>query len=162
MTREQPIKIILVGDSGVGKTCITQRAVCNSFSKQTSPTIAFSYLTLQIKTEQDTVFLTLWDTAGQESFRSLVPLYFKGAQGSILVFDITKRHSFLSLPEWVDLLVNNEINLSTCLLVGNKIDLQEGRAVNSVEASTFAGSHSMLGYLECSALTGEALKKFFK
>eukprot|EP00997_Jenningsia_sp_PLL12_P007126 NODE_3732_length_737_cov_66.498547_g3139_i0.p1 GENE.NODE_3732_length_737_cov_66.498547_g3139_i0~~NODE_3732_length_737_cov_66.498547_g3139_i0.p1 ORF type:complete len:113 (+),score=16.47 NODE_3732_length_737_cov_66.498547_g3139_i0:39-377(+) len=93
-------KVILVGDSGVGKTCIVQRAAQDLF-EQSSSTIGFSFQKMQVHVDGKPVSLQLWDTAGQERYKSIIKMYYRNTQAAIIVFDITSEESFESLKLWV-------------------------------------------------------------
>jgi len=147
-------KILVIGDSGVGKSSILVRFTDDEFEDGRACTIGVDFKTklLDLSAEQHKINLNIWDTAGQEKFRSLTSSYYRGTHGIILVYDVTKRKSFESITHWL-----NEVNLystnsDVCmLLIGNKIDKPE-REVSREEGSKFARQHNML-FVECSSKT---------
>ena len=146
---DKTFKVILVGDSKVGKTSIIRRYTDNSFTTQTLSTIGsdFNYKIIQI--ENAIINLNIWDTAGQDKFRSLTFQYYKRASGVFLVFDVSNRKSFKGILSWLEDVKNNcpDPNIIK-LLIGNKIDLK--REVEYEEANYFATKRNM-SYIETSA-----------
>ncbi|CAL5422287.1 unnamed protein product [Camellia sinensis] len=165
-------KILLIGDSGVGKSSLLVSFISNSV-EDLAPTI--DMMSVDFKIKQLTVGgkrlkLTIWDTAGQEKFRTLTSSYYRGAQGIVLVYDVTRRETFTNLSDvWakeVDLYSTNQDCIK--MLVGNKVDRESERLVSREEGISLAKEHGCL-FLECSAKTREnvdqcfaelALKKF--
>jgi len=130
---EESIKIILIGNSGVGKTAIINRFELDKFSKDTQSTISSSFIIKPIDIDGKKLILNIWDTAGQEKFRSLNKLFIKNSKIIIFVYDVTVRQSFDQLNFWYEL-VNDEINEGVVLgLAGNKIDrIQEDNVEEEV------------------------------
>lgn len=155
-------KFILIGDSTVGKTCILTRFVDGWFKAESDPTIGVEFGSKVIKCKSGvTVRLQVWDTAGQESFRSITRSYYRGAIGALLVYDITNAQSFESLPNWLkDSLEATNQNIGL-VLVGNKNDLENQRQVNSNNAKQFAKDNNLL-FLETSAKNGTNVEKIFQ
>jgi Ras-related protein Rab-21 len=154
-------KIVLLGDTGVGKTSLALRFVQDAFSSRTAPTVGASFLTKVLLVEDCKIKLRIWDTAGQERFRSLAPMYYRGACAAVIVFDITREDSFKKMCEWVKEL---QINLSEDILVvvvGNKADLDKYRRVDKAKAEEYARSIAALSYVEASAKTGEGIEDIF-
>ena len=155
-------KFILIGDSTVGKTCILTRFVDGWFKQDSDPTIGVEFGSKVLKCKSGvTVRLQVWDTAGQESFRSITRSYYRGAIGALLVYDITNANSFDSLPSWLkDSLdaTNHNIGL---VLVGNKADLEAERQVDKETAKNFAKDNNLL-FLETSAKNGQNIEKIFQ
>ncbi|CAL6097310.1 Rab11 [Hexamita inflata] len=122
------IKVVIIGDTGVGKTCIATRLIANTFNPQSPSTLSAAFLRKQMNNHQ----LQIWDTAGQERFRSIAPLYYRNAYAVILVFDITRKISFESLQFWLNDLSSKFQNQQKPLItfVGNKSDLQDQREVS--------------------------------
>ena len=136
-------KVVLVGDSGVGKTCIIQRYVKNDFSEGTESTIAstYSYKVLDIKKYNQRLSLDLWDTAGQELYRALAKNFYLNAAVGILVYDIRRRESFESIKNyWYDQMKESGEENIIIGLAGNKCDLFQEEAVSEEEAKKFADS----------------------
>jgi small GTP-binding protein len=155
-------KFILIGDSTVGKTCILTRFVDGWFKAESDPTIGVEFGSKIIKCKSGvTVRLQVWDTAGQESFRSITRSYYRGAIGALLVYDVTNPQSFESLPNWLkDSLEATNQNIGL-VLVGNKCDLENQRKVDSNMARQFAKENNLL-FLETSAKNGANIEKIFQ
>ena len=147
-------KIVVVGASGVGKTAIVQRLVDNTFIEENQPTIGVEFKTFPARVGEDQVKLNIWDTAGQEKFRSVSKAYFRNAVGAVLVFSIDNRDSFDSLDGWLNDLHMLAATNSVILCIGNKCDLEESRVIMNSEASAFAERHG-LEFLETSAKDGK-------
>jgi small GTP-binding protein len=143
-------KIVLVGDSGVGKTCIISRFVNVRFDKSQMTTACPSFCTKEIEYPKykKTINLDIWDTAGQEIYRSISKLFYKGASIGILVYDISNQGSFKSIKEyWYKELKENTDNNTFFFLVGNKADLFEQEQVKEEEAKEYASSINAEFYL---------------
>ena len=153
-------KFIVIGASGVGKTSLLSRLIDGQFSPENQSTIGVEYLSTVIEVDGNPVKLQIWDTAGQEKFRSIAKSYFRHAVGVILVYDITSRQSFDDLSFWL-----NDVH-SLCdpnaavTLIGNKLDLASSRAVTTSEATAFANTHQLI-YLETSARGGDNVQEAF-
>jgi small GTP-binding protein len=153
-------KLILVGDSYVGKTNILSKYIKNEFNQNTKSTVGVEFGTKILKIEDKIIKAQIWDTAGQERYKSITSTYYKGAKGAFIVYDITNRLSFESVDKWIqDLNLNSDKNI-TLLLIGNKIDLEDKRDVSKEEGEEKAKSFG-LAFLETSALTGENIDKVF-
>ncbi|ORZ02319.1 hypothetical protein BCR43DRAFT_533414 [Syncephalastrum racemosum] len=154
------LKLLLVGDSGTGKSCLLHHFLENQFKKDSVNTIGMEFGTRIIHISDKSIKLQIWDTAGQERFRSLTKSYFRGAAGAFVVYDICNRDTFLGVRSWlsdVRSLANTELVI---ILVGNKNDRADEREVSYLEASRFAQEHEMM-FLEASALTGDAVEDMF-
>jgi len=147
------LKLLLVGDTGVGKTCLLMSFTTEEYDPDTRSTIGVDLKVKIVHVRGKKIKLTIWDTAGQERFRTLTSAYYRGAQGVILVYDITRRDTFENIREWlkeVDIFTTKENVIK--VLVGNKIDLDKTRKVTRTEGSDFARSFNML-FFEASAKT---------
>lgn len=156
----QVIKIIIIGESGVGKTAILRRLLDNSFSEEAQSTIGVEFESRSMNIDGKSVKLQIWDTAGQERFRSIAKAYFRNAHGALLVFDITERRTFDALTTWitdVHTLCDDNVVLQ---LIGNKSDMQDKRGVTLAEAENFAERHKMK-YLETTAKAGDNINEAF-
>jgi Ras-related protein Rab-5C len=154
-------KVVLVGDSGVGKTCIANRALRGSFTEDSSPTVGATLLPLHTPTGTD-VTLEIWDTAGQDQYRTLVPMYYRGAAAAIVCFDLTQRGSFESLAQWVDSIKQAASDDCEIVLLGNKADLAATRQVQFDEAEDTCFKLSANFFLEVSAKTGQNITEVFE
>lgn len=168
MNKEQPkpqenkaksVKIVLIGDSNVGKTSIIDMFVDSKFG-ETKPSIGALHKlkTIRNKNDEETQ-LDIWDTAGQERFRSIVPMYYKGAKGILVIYDITSKESFEGSKKWISEIESNN-NSAMIFLVGNKKDLQEQREVTLDMIHAYCQSKGISHY-ECSAKTNENILDIF-
>eukprot|EP01084_Bolivina_argentea_P157227 273991_1 len=143
-------KLVLIGDSGVGKSCLLLRFADDSFTDSYISTIGVDFRFRTVNIDMKTVKLQIWDTAGQERFRTITSAYYRGAHGIIMVYDVTNYESFEHVEEWLNE-VNRHASESTLkLLVGNKADLQDDKKVRSEEAKKFADTLN-ISFLETSA-----------
>eukprot|EP00456_Euglypha_rotunda_P079033 TRINITY_DN7581_c0_g1_i25.p1 TRINITY_DN7581_c0_g1~~TRINITY_DN7581_c0_g1_i25.p1 ORF type:complete len:336 (+),score=66.93 TRINITY_DN7581_c0_g1_i25:118-1008(+) len=133
-------KILVVGDTAVGKTCVTRRYTDRVFSHHYLFTIGVDFLTKSIELKSKKCILQIWDTAGQEKFRTLTSSYYRGAHGIMVVYDVTSRTSFENVSMWLEEIERNAEDgpLPTRVLVGNKRDLSEQRQVDFKTAKNFA------------------------
>ena len=153
-------KVVLLGDSGVGKTTIVIQMNEKTFRKNTMPTVGSGIYARDIETDNGPVSMTLWDTAGEERYRSFSGLYSQGAAAAFLVFDVTDRTTFENLEKWKEIF--NQSSPSTLIyVVGNKIDKVDQRKVEYEEGLEWAKKRG-LKYNETSAKTGENIEFIFK
>ncbi|XP_060944934.1 ras-related protein Rab-17-like [Limanda limanda] len=146
-------KMVLLGSSGVGKSCLALRFGKDEF-KSTSPTVGCAYLTRMVYLSDVNLRFEIWDTAGQEKYHSVTPLYYRGAHAALLVYDISKRETFLRAQVWLRELEKQVIPGSSVLwLVGNKGDLAEERQVSVQEGQGLASDRGLY-FSETSALSG--------
>jgi len=153
-------KFIIIGDAATGKSCLLHRFIDDKFRKESTHTIGVEFGSKIIEVGGHFVKLQIWDTAGQERFRSVTRSYYRGAAGTILVYDTTSRDSYNHVNSWLNdakALANPDIAI---VLVGNKIDLTAEREVSFLEASRFAQENDLM-FLETSALTGEGVSEVF-
>ncbi len=136
-------KVVLIGDSGVGKSNILSRYLHNEFNFDTKATVGVEFGSKKFELNDYKIKIQVWDTAGQERYKSITNAYYKGAKGALLVYDISKKETFDSVDRWIpDLKVNGDENLAI-ILVGNKCDLEESRQVSVEEGQEKAKLHSM-------------------
>ncbi|KAF9206207.1 hypothetical protein BGZ49_002856 [Haplosporangium sp. Z 27] len=155
------IKIVLIGESGVGKTNILSRFMKNEFTLESKSTIGIEFATAKsIQVDGKIIRAQIWDTAGQERFRAITAAFYRGAVGAFLVYDISKMASFLRLEQWLTELKEYTGPNIVLILVGNKSDLRHLRAVSTEDGKEFAEKHSML-FLETSALDGTNVQQAF-
>ena len=153
-------KIILVGDSGVGKTCLLSMYVKGECGP-TIPTIAVEFCTKEIELADNfKVKVQLWDTAGQERFKSLAMTYYRKAYGILLLFDITKRSSFISCKHYLEEVRLNSDKNCIIYLIGNKVDLEQQREISYDEAKFYADKEK-IKYLETSAIKNIRVEEVF-
>lgn len=153
-------KIILIGDSGVGKTNLLTKYLKNEFDQNSKSTVGVEFGSKLITFGDDTIKLQIWDTAGQERFRSITSAYYKGAKGAIIVYDITKEESFKNVRMWIeDLKQNGEADIHI-IVAGNKSDLTEQRRVSIEDGEKFAKRNNV-AYIETSAKNGDNVEKAF-
>ena len=153
-------KLIIVGDTNVGKTNIMSKYIRDQFNFNSKSTIGVEFGTKIITIENKKIKAQIWDTAGQERYKSITSAYYKGAKGALVVYDITNKFTFDSVDKWVqDLNSYGDKNL-TLLLVGNKSDLEEKRQVNKDEGEEKARSFG-LGFIETSACSGDNIDQSF-
>ncbi|KAF6171555.1 hypothetical protein GIB67_018079 [Kingdonia uniflora] len=157
-------KILLIGDSGVGKSSLLFSFISQSVENEVlAPTIGVDFKIKHLAVGGKKLKLTIWDTAGQERFRTLTSSYYRGAQGIILVYDVTRRETFTNLSDvWakeVELYCTNQDCVK--MLVGNKVDRDDEKAVTREEGITLAKEYGCL-FLECSARTRENVEQCFE
>ena len=153
-------KLILIGNSGVGKSCILQRYMKHTFQETYKCTIGVDFLMKSLIINGKTVKLQLWDTAGQEKYKSMVSSYYRGANVALIIFDLTNHISFDALPSWIENYYKNGPEQKNIILIGNKKDLEVERQVTQEEAETFAETNNMI-YFETSAKDGENIDYVF-
>ncbi|CAF0811172.1 unnamed protein product [Rotaria sp. Silwood1] len=156
------LKILIIGESGVGKSCLLLRFTDDTFHTEMPATIGVDFKVKQLEVDENRVKLAIWDTAGHERFRTLVPAYYRGAHGAILVYDVCNRNSFQQLDRWIAELDTFSTKLNIIkMLVGNKIDCQDSREITREEGAKFARKYSML-FIETSARTREGVQIAFE
>jgi small GTP-binding protein len=146
------LKVVAIGESGVGKSSFLLRFVRDTF-EETQSTLGIEFLSKIIRTETHHIQLQLWDTAGQELFRSVTRGYYRGAAGALIFFDIANADSFKRVEPWLQGVRSVARSDVVLVLIGNKSDLAEARQVATAEAEAFAQTHGMC-YFEASAKTG--------
>ena len=157
-------KILILGDSFVGKTNMLKRFLHNDFDSTNKETVGVEFdsknITLGENGKEEIVKAQIWDTAGQERYRSLTKAYYKGAKGALLVYDITRRVTFENIDNWlIDLRTNGDKDI-LIILIGNKSDLEDKREVSKDEAETKAEQYNT-AFLETSAKSGDNITKGF-
>ena len=158
--KEIKYKLIMLGDENVGKTSIINRFKNNEYSGTYEPTLGLDFQTKSIMIDNINVKLLLYDTAGQEKFRPLIPLYTKEANIIFLIYDITNYNSFSNIDKWHELLNNINKDEEIFFLVGNKIDLIEERKVKEEDAKNYADNNNFI-FQEVSALKGDGIEELF-
>lgn len=153
-------KVVLIGNTSVGKSCIIHRKTRNQFSNYSEPTIGAAYSNIPINIDDKTINLNVWDTAGQERYKSLAPMYFRGARVAIIVFDITSKESFEGSKSWFNEIKRMSLKTNIFFLVGNKCDMNDYREVTTEEANMFAETNK-LKYIETSAKSAFNIENLF-
>ncbi|CAL1526787.1 unnamed protein product [Lymnaea stagnalis] len=160
--QKSSFRVVLLGDQGVGKSSISLRFLRDEFHEHNAPTIGAAYLTQTLKVGDRTVKLDLWDTAGQERFASLAPMYYRTAQGAIVVYDICCKSTFIRAKDWVKELKAQAPPGTIILLCGNKLDLAtENREVMIEDALQMAKDKGLI-FMEVSAKSGQGIKSTFQ
>jgi small GTP-binding protein len=154
-------KVIVIGSSGVGKTCLTIRALKGEFNALLNPTIGFEFLTMKLKYKNKIIALQIWDTCGQEVYQSVISHFYKKASMAILVYSIADKKTFTDLNKWLDEIKNNADSDIKLALVGNKLDLQDNREVTKEEALEFKNNKNLDLIFESSAKHGDNSKDIF-
>ena len=153
-------KMVMLGDSGVGKTSIVLRLNDHVFRQMTEPTIGSGVVNKVFETSHGDINLCIWDTAGEERYRSFTGLYSKGASACAIVFDLTNEGSFDSIEEWVEIFKENSEEDAKVFIVGNKNDLVDSREVNANKCYKWCTDRNY-SYYEVSAKTGENVDFLF-
>ncbi|KAF7456695.1 putative small GTP binding protein rab1a [Cryptosporidium felis] len=153
-------KLLLIGDSGVGKSCLLLRFADDTYTDSYISTIGVDFKIRTINLENKTVKLQIWDTAGQERFRTITSSYYRGAHGIIIVYDVTDRDSFDNVKQWIQEIDRYAMENVNKLLVGNKCDLVSKRVVTSDEGRELADSHG-IKFIETSAKNAYNVEQAF-
>ena len=153
-------KLIFLGDQNVGKSSILNRFLNDTFVEEYQATIGLDFQSKNVQIENQDIHLLLYDTAGQEKFRSLIPMYTRDANIILLVYDITNKESFNNLSLWLKDLTNINFDEVIFCIVGNKIDLSDKRVVEKEEGEKFGEEHDFI-FQEVSAKTGEGFSELF-
>jgi Ras-related protein Rab-5C len=152
--------MVLLGESAVGKSSLVLRFVRGQFHEYQESTIGAAFLTQTVSVDDTTVKLELWDTAGQERYHSLAPMYYRGAQAAIVVYDITNADTFSRAKVWVKELQRQAAPNIVIALAGNKADLAAKRQVEVVDAQTYAEENGLI-FMETSAKTAMNVNDIF-
>jgi len=154
-------KVVLIGDSGVGKSNLLSRFTRNEFNLDSKSTIGVEFATRSIQVDTKTIKAQIWDTAGQERYRAITSAYYRGAVGALLVYDISKHQTYDNVTRWLKELRDHADSNIVIMLVGNKSDLRHLRAVPTDEAKQFA-SENNLSFIETSALDASNVELAFQ
>ena len=158
-------KIVFFGDGGVGKTTLINRYLTGVFRSDSTITIGVDFHVKKIEIDDKRVSLQIWDFAGEDRFRFLMPSYVVGASGGIFMFDITRYTSLKNFNDWIEIFkkgYKGDEHQMPILMVGSKLDLEFKRAVSRDEAFELAKKNNLYGYLECSAKSGEHVSDIFE
>ena len=154
-------KIIIVGDSGVGKSCLSIKATRNYFEDFYSPTVGFEFLTFNVKVEEKIVKLQIWDTCGQEVYRSLISSFYRSASLAIIVYSIENADSFNNIEKWLNDIKTQSNPDVKIFLIGNKADLEDKRKITKATGEKFCQDHQISFFAETSAKTGFNVENVF-
>ncbi|CAK9225701.1 unnamed protein product [Sphagnum troendelagicum] len=154
-------KVVLIGDSGVGKSNLLSRFTRNEFCLESKSTIGVEFATRSIQVDGKTVKAQIWDTAGQERYRAITSAYYRGAVGALLVYDITKHVTYENVERWLKELRDHADSNIVIMLVGNKSDLKHLRGVSTEDAQAFSEKEG-LSFIETSALESTNVEKAFQ
>ncbi|EJD06273.1 ras-domain-containing protein [Fomitiporia mediterranea MF3/22] len=154
-------KVVLIGDSGVGKSNLLSRFTRNEFNLDSKSTIGVEFATRTVQVDGKTVKAQIWDTAGQERYRAITSAYYRGAVGALLVYDIAKQSTFDNVQRWLKELRDHADSNIVIMLVGNKSDLKHLRAVLTDVAQSFAEENN-LSFMETSALDASNVEAAFQ
>ncbi|CAH6904837.1 ras-related protein Rab-25 [Phodopus roborovskii] len=154
-------KVVLIGESGVGKTNLLSRFTRNEFSHDSRTTIGVEFSTRTVMLGTAAVKAQIWDTAGLERYRAITSAYYRGAVGALLVFDLTKHQTYAVVERWLKELYDHAEATIVVMLVGNKSDLSQAREVPTEEACMFAENNGLL-FLETSALDSTNVELAFQ
>ncbi|GBE60015.1 Rab5 [Babesia ovata] len=153
-------KLVVLGDTSVGKSCLVGRFVKNTFLEFQESTIGAAFMTQSVKFDDYTVKFEIWDTAGQERYRTLAPMYYRGSAAAIIVYDITLKESFHQAKGWIQELQSYVDPNIVLALAGNKLDLEASREVPREVAEEFANANNCL-FMETSAKSGHLVQELF-
>ena len=153
-------KIILIGDSSVGKTNIMNKYLKNQFKEDSRATVGVEFGSKQFVIDNRKIKAQIWDTAGQERYRAVTSAYYKGAKGAFIVYDVTRKETFDSVNRWISDIISTCGKSLSIILLGNKSDLEDQRQISKEQGEEKAKTYQ-LAFLETSALSGENLEKAF-
>jgi small GTP-binding protein len=157
-------KICIFGDGGVGKTTLLNRYLTGLFKDDSGITIGVDFHLKKLEIEGKRVSLQIWDFAGEDRFRFLLPSYIMGASGGIFMFDITRYSSLKNFQEWLGVVDKGSLGSPEripIIMAGSKLDLNDRRAVSSEDAMELAKENGLYSYIECSSKTGENVEEIF-
>ncbi|XP_057536928.1 ras-related protein RIC2 [Amaranthus tricolor] len=153
-------KVVLIGDSGVGKSNLLSRFTRNEFSLESKSTIGVEFATRSLNVDGKVIKAQIWDTAGQERYRAITSAYYRGAVGALLVYDVTRHATFESVERWLKELRDHTDPNIVVMLIGNKSDLRHLVAVSMEDGKTFAETESLY-FMETSALEATNVENAF-
>ena len=154
-------KIIIIGDSGVGKSCLALKGIKKTFIEFYTPTIGFEFYTFNIKIKDSVIKMQIWDTCGQEAYRSLINSFYRNSALAMIIYAIDDINSYNHIEEWLNE-IRTKVGQETKLyLIGNKLDLEKERQVNTEDAEKFSLDNEFDFFIETSAKTGFNAEKVF-
>ena len=154
------LKIVVIGDSRVGKTNLIKRFITNTFNQNSKSTLGVEFISKLYKIKNHIFKIEIWDTAGQERYKSITSVYYKGAKGALVVYDITSKISFNNLDKWMTEIKDITSKDIRLMIIGNKIDLKQFREV-TIEEAVAKAKELGIPLMETSALDSTNVKKAF-
>ena len=154
-------KVIVIGDSGVGKSCLTNKATNNVFEDSYNATVGFEFFTFNIKMFNKIIKLQIWDTCGQELYRSLITNFYRNSSLAIIVYAINSKTSFESIEMWLKELRTHSNPDAKVFLIGNKVDLEKERVISKEEGEKFKENNKLNLFMEASAKSGLNAQNIF-
>ena len=154
-------KLIVIGDSGVGKSCLTNNAVKNIFDDSYNATVGFEFFTFNVKINDKVVKLQIWDTCGQELYRSLITNFYRNSSLAVMVYAINSKESFDNIEMWLRELRTHSNPDAKVFLIGNKIDLENERKITKEQGEKFCKDNKINEFMEASAKTGVNAQNIF-
>ncbi len=158
---EMMIKVILIGDSGVGKTNIMSKFLKNQFLEDSKATVGVEFGSKLFIQQGHKIKAQIWDTAGQEKYKAITSAYYKGSKGALVIYDITQKETFANIEKWVNDLKCKGDPKITIIIIGNKNDLEEKRQISKEQGEEKAKSFGC-AFLETSAYSGDNIEKAFE
>ena len=154
-------KLIVIGNSGVGKSCLTIKAIKNKFADFYYPTIGFEFFSFNLKIEDVNIKLQIWDTCGQEAYRSIINSFYRNSSLAIIVYAIDDKQSFKDLESWLNDIKSKANPDIKIILIGNKVDLEDKREVEKEMGEKFCKDNDLCLFMETSAKTGLNAQNLF-
>lgn len=155
-------KVVLIGDAGVGKTCIVQRFKTGTWLEMQGSTIGVDFCMKTVEINGKKIKLQVWDTAGQERFRTITQSYYRSANGVLCAFDVTRESSFQNVARWMEDIQKYCAPDVIKILIGNKTDLKDSRVISSEDAEKCSEHWGMLEYIETSAKDNRNIEGVFR
>ncbi|MFX1311464.1 MAG: Rab family GTPase [Promethearchaeota archaeon] len=163
--QKQAFKLCIFGDGGVGKSTLIRRYVTKVFEEKTKMTIGADFSVKNLEVDGKNVTLRIWDFAGEERFRVLLPSFVKGADGGIFMYDVTRYSTLNNIKDWLSIFkyfVSNDQTRIPIIMIGGKADLQDQRSVKPEEAKELSKNYNLQGFYECSSKTGDNVEIIFE
>ena len=154
-------KVIIVGDQAVGKSCLAIKASRNYFEDFYSPTIGFEFVSFNVRVQDKIIKLQIWDTCGQEVYRSLISSFFRSASLAIVVYSIDSEDSFNNIEKWLNDIKTQSNPDVKIFLIGNKADLEDKRRITKDQGEKLCSDHKLAFFMETSAKTGFNVQNVF-